>query len=134
MSALSQTTADNTIDAILGTAAFVATTAPLKLRLIATNGTQAAAGTEITAGGGYVAGGSAITFTAATAQTGANSGQAANAAWTQTNMPATTVNGIELWDSAATPVRKGWGALTTAKTTAAGDTLSFPAASITLSI
>lgn len=134
MSALSQGTAQNVVDGILGTAAFAATVTPVRIKLIATNGTQAAAGTEITPGGSYVSPGFNVTFTAATAQTGTYSAQGSNNAASQANMPATTVNGIELVDSTATPVRKAWGALTTARTTSAGDTLSFPAASLTLSI
>lgn len=134
MSSLSQGTAQNVIDGIVGTASFVATTNPVRLKFIATNGSQAAAGTEITAGGSYTSPGPTITFSAATAQTGTYSGLANNAAVSQANMPATTVNGVELVDSAGTPSRKAWGALTTARTTAAGDTLSFPASSVTLAI
>lgn len=133
MSALTQGQATNVLAATFAQAAFVATTAPTKLRLIGTNGDQATAGTEITAGGGYAAGGPNITWNAPTVQTGTYSGKIGNAALSITNMPAATVNGVEVWDSAATPARKAWGALTTARTTAAGDTLSFAADSVTLS-
>jgi hypothetical protein len=49
-------------------------------------------------------------------------------------MPAITVNGIELWDSAGTPVRRWFGSLTTPKTTGVGDTLTFPTSSITATL
>jgi hypothetical protein len=44
-------------------------------------------------------------------------------------MPAATTAGIEIWNG--TPARQEFGALTAAKTTAAGDTLSFAAGAIT---
>jgi hypothetical protein len=134
VSALTQTRAGVIVAAETGQAAYTALAAGRNLRLIGTNGDQATAGTEITAGGGYAAGGSAITFNAPVAQTGTYSSKGGNAAWSQTNMPAATVNGVEIWDTATTPVRALWGALTTAKTVAAGDTLSFPADSITFSV
>lgn len=128
MGALNQTTADNLIDGSLGTAAFVATTAPLRCRLMTANGSATAAGTELATSGGYTAGSGApaVTFAAASAGSAASS-----AAVNVTNMPAATINGVELWDSAGTPVRKWWGSLAAAKTVAAGDTFSIPAGSLT---
>ncbi len=130
MSALTQVRAQALLDAELGTAP----AAGRNLRLITSNGNQATTGTELATAGGYTAGGSAVTFTAATAQTGTPSGRAANNAHSITNMPATTIVGIEIWTTETTPVRRVWGALTANKTTAAGDTLSFPAGSITLDL
>jgi hypothetical protein len=51
-----------------------------------------------------------------------------------TNMPAATINGVEIWDSAGTPIRWWYGDLTAPKTTNSGDTLSFAASSVTASI
>ncbi len=130
MSALTQGRALNFLESEFRGAAYAALAAGRRLRLIATNGDQATAGTEIAVGGGYAAGGPAITFNAATAQTGTFSEQTGNAALSITNMPAVTVNGVEIHDGAAgaaAGTRAAWGALTTARTTAAGDTLSFPA-------
>lgn len=130
MSAFSQAQATNVLAGTLGQAAFTATTTPVKVKLMSTTGTESTAGTEITAGGGYPAGGVGVTWAAPTVATGTYSGRIGNAALTIANMPAATVNGIDVVDSAATPRRLMWGALTTARTTAAGDTLSFPADSI----
>lgn len=118
--------ASRLVDASLGTAAYTAPTAPLKLRLMSTTGTNSAAGTEVT-GGGYVS--QNIAFSAAA------SGVANNSALiTFTAMPATTVNGVEIWDSAGTPRRQWTGPLTTPKTTGAGDSLSFASSAISASL
>ena len=131
MSAFAQQTATMVLAGTFGQAAFVASTTPIKIKLMSTTPTEAAAGTEITPGGNYPAGGfSPVTWAAPTTQTGTYSGRIGNAAVTISNMPAATVNGIDLVDSAGTPRRLMWGALTTPRTTAAGDTLSFPADSI----
>jgi hypothetical protein len=106
------------------------TTGPLKCRLMTANGSATSAGTELTTGGGYTAPSTfSATFGAASAGTASNS-----AAVTITNMPAATIVGVELWDSAGTPLRKWWGALSANKTTNAGDTFSIAIASLTLSL
>lgn len=130
MGALDQTHANNIIDASLGTASFVATTAPIRSRYMTANGSATANGTELTTSGGYTSGTGApsLTFAAASAASAAS-----NSAVTTTNMPATTVVGVELWDSAGTPKRKWWGALTASKTTNAGDTFTIPSGSLTAS-
>lgn len=125
--------AANLVDGSLGTAAFVASTAPIRCRLMTANGSATAAGTELATSGGYTSGTGApsVTFAAASTTTGT---AASNSAVTVTNMPATTVVGVELWDSAGTPLRKWWGALTASKTTNAGDTFSIASASLTAQI
>ena len=127
MGALDQTHANNIIDASLGTAAFVATTTPIRCRLMTANGSATANGTELT-GGSYTGGASApsVTFASASAASAAS-----NSAVTVTGMPAATVTGVELWDSNATPKRKWWGALTASKTTNAGDTFTIASGSLT---
>lgn len=140
MSALSQVRATNFLNAEYGggatPTAFAARTGATKLVLTTTVGTQAARGTELVAGGGYAAGGSVIGWNAAAVATGTYSATIGNTAWEQTNMPAATnLNGVEVTDSAATPVYMAYGGITGApKTTNAGDTLSFPANSIVVSI
>jgi hypothetical protein len=123
MGALDQTHANNLIDGSLGTAAFVATTTPVHLRQMTANGSASANGTELATSGGYTAGTGAptITFTSGSS----------SAPVSITNMPAATINGVEIWDSAATPKRKWWGALSTPKTTNAGDTLTYASGSVT---
>jgi hypothetical protein len=49
-------------------------------------------------------------------------------------MPAVTVVGVELWDSAGTPARKWWGALTASKTLNSGDTFSIASGSLTAAL
>lgn len=132
MPALHQAHANNLIDGSLGTAAFVAATLPINCRLMTANGTATAAGTELATGGGYTAGNGApdVTFAAAA------SGQAAsNVAVTVTNMPASTIVGVELWDSNATAPRRLWyGALSASKTVNAGDTFSIASGSLTAAL
>lgn len=106
-------------------------TAPIKVRFMTANGNATTAGTELTSGGSYVAG----TGQSIGANWAATSGgsQATNAIVSQTNMPAATIVGIELWDSNGTPKRTEWGSITS-KTTVAGDTLSFASGAITSAI
>lgn len=113
------------LDALVGTTAYTVTT-PIKLALVTTNGDDATAGTEVT-GGSYAR--QTIAFDAAA------SGQIANnASISFTGMPAVTVVGIELYDSALTPKRLAYGALTVSRTITAGDTVQFASSAITLSL
>lgn len=122
---LPDTIENQLLDALVGTASYSVTT-PIKLALMTANGTDASAGTEVT-GGSYAR--QTITFGAASA------GQIANSATINfTSMPAATVVGIEIYDSAATPKRLAYGGLTASKTLASGDTLQFGSSSITLSL
>ena len=116
---------NNLIDGMLGTAAFTATTGPLKVRLMTANGTATTAGTQLT-GGSYPAGGVAVTFSAAASQSATNSADVVFS-----GNPAATVVGIELWD--ATPTRKAFGPLTASKTLLGGDTLTFSAGTLIVS-
>lgn len=130
MSGLDAAHAANIVDASLGTASFVATTAPIHSRFMTANGSATSNGTELGTSGGYTAGTGAPTVAFAAAST--TTGQAVSSgAVTVTNMPATTIVGVELWDSAGTPKRKWWGALSASKTTNAGDTFSIAAGSLT---
>ncbi len=126
--------AANLVDGSLGTSAFVASTAPIRCRLMTANGSNTAAGTELTSGGGYTAGTSAptVSFGAASTSTALAS---SSTAVTVANMPSATVAGVELWDSAGTPVRKWWGALSGgSKVVAAGDTFTIAAGSLTAAL
>ncbi|MGW4223011.1 phage tail fiber protein [Streptomyces bauhiniae] len=119
-------TAENRALDFLNGLTTTAPTTPLKVALVTANGTDSAAGTEAS-GGGYAR----QTLTVAAAVNGATA-NSADLIWT--NMPATTVVGVEIWDSAGTPVRLWYGPLSASRTTAAGDELRLPAASLTLSI
>jgi hypothetical protein len=126
MGALVQTEANRFLDASFLVASYAAPTTPIKLALVSAVGSATAAGTEVT-GGSYVR--QTLTMGAASAGTSANS-----AGISFTNMPAVTVNGVEIYDSAGSPRREWWGSLTSAKTVAAGDTISFATSSLAASI
>jgi hypothetical protein len=97
LAALSPNSGTKTIGAIT-------ITGPIKMRLMTANGSDTAAGTELSTSGGYTAGGSALSM--ATAASGAVS---TNSAVSWTNMPSTTLTGMEQWDSSGTPLRSFWG-------------------------
>ncbi|MFB9187288.1 hypothetical protein ACFFX1_54965 [Dactylosporangium sucinum] len=93
------------------------------------NGSASSNGTQVT-GGSYAP----QSLTAALPASGTNGAIATTGVVSHTGMPAGTVNGVEEWDSAGSPRRQWWGALTTPKTLGAGDTLSFAAGAITANI
>lgn len=127
---LDQTLANAILTALTGGTA-LSITAPVKLRLMGTNGSATANGTEITAGGGYTAGGQTTASTWGASSGGSITNSAAAITWT--NMPAATIVGVELWDSAATPKRIAWSTITS-RTTVAGDTLTFATSSLSLTL
>lgn len=127
--ALDQAFAKATNDYIHGTGAAPTLAAGRKLKLCSAVGTPTTPGTEITPGGNYTAGGVAATYVAATSATPSVS---AINALNITNMPAAaSIAAIELTDNAGTPVRIEYGSLTQARSTAAGDTLSFAQGAVT---
>lgn len=113
------------LDALVGTAAY-SITGPVKLALVTTNGDDATPGTQVS-GGSYAR--QTITFTTATGGEIEN-----NTAISFTGMPAVTVVGIEFYDSAGSPKRLAYGALTTSRAVTAGDTVQFASGAITLSL
>tara|TARA_R110000822_G_scaffold23288_1_gene72199 strand:+ start:425 stop:808 length:384 start_codon:yes stop_codon:yes gene_type:complete len=113
------------LDALVGTTPYTVTGA-IKLRLMTANGNDATAGTEVT-GGSYVA--QTITFDAAASGSIAN-----NASISFAGMPAVTVVGIEIYDSAGSAKRLAYGALTSSRTVTVGDTVQFASDAITLSL
>jgi hypothetical protein len=128
MGALDQAEASRLLRNSLGIAAGTTPTAPMMQRLMSANGSASANGTQVT-GGSYVA----QNLTTALG-TEANGTVTTTSAVSYTVMPAITTVGSEVWDSAGTPKRGWWAALTASKTTAAGDTLTFAAGAITLAI
>jgi len=112
----------------LGTA-YTTPTTPIKLALSTATTSDTSAGTEVS-GGSYVR--QSITFGTASA---ANPSVISNSAAVNfTSMPAATVTDVNVYDSAGTPVREAWGALTASKTTSSGDTLSFAIGALTISL
>lgn len=132
---LDQTEAIAQLNAELGKVTYPATTAPIMGRLMSAMGASSAVnGTELANSGGstYAAqnvGGSLPNATA-NGTAGAQSTNTAGITWS--NLPAVTVVGIELWDSAGTPKRKRYGTLTASKTVALGDSLTMATSALVL--
>lgn len=116
--------ANRLLDAAFSTADYVGATTGSQLRLCTATGSDAAAGTLVT-GGSYAH--QAMTMAAAASRSAANTGTISF-----TGMPVATVNGVDIYNSGGT-VRKAYGNLTTPRTTASGDTLSFSAGSVVAS-
>lgn len=107
-----------------------APTAPLMVRLMTANGSDSAAGTEVTNAGGSTYAPVSAAFSAAVGA--GNSSNSADIVFT--NMPAATIVGIEIWDSAGTPFRWWWGPSVLPKSTNLGDTLRILAGQLTLTM
>lgn len=116
--------ANRLLNASLGTVAFVAPTAPLKVALLTSVGSNVTAGTEVT-GGSYTR--QTVTFAASANGTASNSNSISFS-----SMPSSTITGLEIYDSAGTPRRIWQGALSAAKTVGAGDSLSFAVGAISI--
>lgn len=131
---LDQAEAIRLLNAKWNKATYPAASGAIMCRLMTANGTATANGTEVTNAGGsaYAAqDASAATPAAAVAESVSGGGRlTSNAPITFTNMPAATVNGLELWTT--TPARRTtFGSLTTPKTTALGDSLTIAAGQLT---
>jgi hypothetical protein len=113
MPAIVQVQANKILDLTLGTSAPTMFTTPAKVRLTTTVPTATTAGTELT-GTGYTATGTSLagnTFTAASA--GATTGPGTTAlSWTNGSGGAWSIVGVEIWDSAGTPLRWWYGSFT----------------------
>jgi hypothetical protein len=123
---LSNTAENIALDWINGVGSPTRPTTPLKVALVTANGSDSAAGTEVT-GGSYAR----QSLTVAASVSGATSN---SADVVFTGMPVATVVGVEVWDSAGTPVRLWYGPLASSRTTASGDELRLTAGSLALSI
>jgi hypothetical protein len=132
--ALDQAFAKGIQDHIHGNTALTQPTGPFRLRQMTANGSGSANGTELTTGGGYTSGTGAPTIAFGAATTAVPSVSSNSGAVTNTNMPATTIVGVEIWNSNGTPGRQEWGALSASRTTASGDTLSYAIGAVTSSL
>lgn len=133
-------TDSNRVTAILNAIMVTGTDAPVwptgwHLRLMTAMGSNTANGTEATAGNcpGYTAGGVAMTaWTAITGTTANISGPPSAVSWTAT-ANWTAIAGIEIWDTAGTPLRWFQGALSGGSVTINnGNTLQFATSSVSL--
>lgn len=106
-----------------------APTLPLMVRLMTANGSDTTAGTEVT-GSGYTP--KSLAFSAAAAGATSNT---ALIRWDTLDATATVVVvGVEIWDSAATPVRWWYGALAASKTVNGGDPCEIAAGDLDLTL
>ena len=122
MPALTTAEANRLLDASFGTATYTAPTTPMKLALVTVTGSASAAGTEVT-GGSYAR--------QTLAMTSASAGSTPNTSLiTFSAMPASTVTGVDVFDSNGTPRRCWWGNLTASKVLGSGDSISFSASAI----
>lgn len=126
MTNIVQVEQNNLLNGWLGISTYTAVTGAMKVALVTATGSATAAGTEVV-GGSYAR--QTVVFSAPVAGATSN-----NATINFTSMPATTVTGIDIYDSAGSPVRRAFGALAASKTTSAGDTLSFAAGAIQASL
>lgn len=121
MANLVTTEANNILAASSGQAPYVAPVPPIMVALVTVMGTGTTPGTEVvntvTPASQYAR--QAITFAAPSAGS-----IASNIALTFVNMPATTIVGVDEFDSATTPIRRWFGPLSTTKSVNAGDTFS----------
>lgn len=124
--ALTNTAENAALDWINGVGTPTRPTTPLKVALVTAAGTDTAAGTEVT-GGSYAR--QNLTLAAAVAGATSNS---ADLTWAA--MPACTVVGVEVWDSAGSPVRLWYGPLTASRTVAAGDDFKLTAGTLSMTL
>jgi len=105
-------------------------TPPFKLRLMTATGSNTANGTEAS-GNGYTTGGNSMGSTAFGAPSGGVSTNSNSVSFTASggNLGGAAIVGIEIWDTAATPLRYLQGSITSV-TVATGNTLNFASASI----
>lgn len=129
MSGIVRVEESNLLNGMLGIAAYTAAATPMKLALATVTGTDTTAGTEVT-GGSYAR--AAIAFSAPTLGTPTTTSN--TLLITYTNMPGVTTTGIDVYDSTGTPVRRVFAPLTASKTTVLGDSLSFAATSVAVSL
>lgn len=120
-------TAENlALNWLYGTGSPTRPTAPIMVALVTVLGSDTTAGTEVV-GGSYV-------------RKNANLGAAASGAQTNTAeirftvMPAVTVVGVDLYDSAGSPVRLWYGALAANKVVNAGDDFVIPAGDLDIAL
>jgi hypothetical protein len=115
-----------------GAVAPVRPTTPLNCRLMTANGDDAAAGTEVV-GSAYTPKNANIGGAVVGTDTVASN--TADIAWTSLDATTSrTIVGVEIWDSAATPVRVWHGALTASKVVNAADPFTIPAGSLDLAL
>jgi Rieske Fe-S protein len=129
MAILDRTRQTDLLKSILNGTTWPVVPAGWKIRLGSNAPTVTVAMTEIT-GTGYTAGGTAVTFN--TAAAGVATGPTATTTWTNSSGGSWSIVGIEIWDTAGTPLRWFFGTWTGQPITVAnGNTFQVAAAAVT---
>ena len=130
MQALYSSSTSFTITPGTGGGSAFTVTPPFKLRLMTATGSNTANGTEAS-GNGYTTGGTSMGATAFGAPSGGVSTNSNAVSYTASggNLGGAAIVGIEIWDTAGTPLRYLQGSITSV-TVATGNTLNFAAGSI----
>ena len=131
MSNIDQAECTRLLKALLGQATYPATVTPVKGRLMTANGSATVNGTEVTNSGGSTYAPATVDTALATVTAGATSN---TSAITWTNLPTSTLTGLELWDSAGTPLRKLFAGLAANKSVLLGDSLTILTGSLVIGI
>lgn len=126
---LPNATENSLLNLLLRGTAFTVTT-PVRARLMTANGTDTTSGTELGTSQGYTSGGQDITF--GTVASGGSISNTVACAWT--NMPASTIVGLEIWSTDATPKRLWWGPLSASKPVSLGDPFEFSIGDVSCSL
>lgn len=132
MTALVTTQAAALLKASLGVATLTAFSGSAKIRLTTNAPSAATAGTELS-GSGYTAGGTAVSFN--TTSTNSTTGPTSTISWTNSSGSTWSIVGIEIWDSAGTPVRWWYGTWNGQPISVAnGNTFSVASGAVTVQI
>ena len=130
MAMFDQTDASNVLAAILNNVSYVTVTAT-HIRLGTNAPTATSAMTELGGGTGYTTGGSSISWNAVSSASTSNSGAVT---WTNSGTSWSLV-GLEIWDTAGTPLRHLWGTWTGQPITVAnGNTFQVSASNVAVSL
>lgn len=124
---LTDTAESLTLNWINGVGSPTRPTTPLKCRLMTANGSDSSAGTEVV-GGSYTPQ-SVTVGSSSSGSTVTNSGDLVF-----TSMPSCTVVGVEIWDSAGSPVRLWWGPLAANQVVNSGGTFTISAGQLSLAM
>jgi len=132
MAALTTIQAAALLKASLGVATLTAFSGSAKIRLTTTAPTATTAGTELS-GSGYTAGGTAVSFN--TTSSNSTTGPTSTISWTNASGSTWSIVGIEIWDSAGTPVRWWFGTWTGQPISVAnGNTFTVSTGAVTVQI
>lgn len=102
---------------------------PYHLRLMTTAGSNTSNGTEMTTQYGYTALGATLGTTFCATASGGQQTNSNAVSWSATGTWP-TINGIEIWDTAGTPLRWLQGSITAISGVVNGDTVQFAASAV----